>query len=83
MNLSAVITAKNEENVIKRCLTSIDFADEIIVIIDTNSTDNTAHPGDSCGGKCDLLTSLHQVGFNRATPVHHLRYQHYQRPRFG
>jgi glycosyltransferase involved in cell wall biosynthesis len=42
MKLSAIITAKNEEAVIKRCLTSVDFADETIIIIDSNSTDNTA-----------------------------------------
>lgn len=42
MSLSVIITAKNEENVIRRCLTSVNFADETIVIIDNNSTDNTA-----------------------------------------
>lgn len=40
--LSAIIIAKNEEQTIKRCLTSVGFADEIIVVIDSASTDKTA-----------------------------------------
>ena len=41
MNLSVIITAKNEESAIKRCLTSVNFAGETIVVIDSKSTDNT------------------------------------------
>lgn len=40
MKMSAVVLAKNEEKNIKRCLRSLDFCDEII-IIDDYSTDNT------------------------------------------
>lgn len=39
--LSAIIIAKNEQRHLADCLSSIDFADEIIVI-DDHSTDNTA-----------------------------------------
>lgn len=40
MKLSVVVLTKNEEKNINRCLKSLSFADEIIVI-DDNSTDNT------------------------------------------
>ncbi len=40
MKLSAVIIAKNEEEVIKDCFESLSWADEII-LIDTGSTDDT------------------------------------------
>jgi glycosyltransferase involved in cell wall biosynthesis len=40
MNLSAVIITKNEKKNIKRCLESIRWVDEILVV-DTGSTDNT------------------------------------------
>jgi glycosyltransferase involved in cell wall biosynthesis len=51
MNLSAIITAKNEEDVIKRCLDSVSFADETIVIIDNGSTDNTFQLATNHGAK--------------------------------
>lgn len=38
--LSAIIIAKNEEKMLSRCLSSLNFVDEI-VIIDTGSTDKT------------------------------------------
>lgn len=41
MQLSAIIITKNEEANIARCLESLSFADEIIVV-DAESTDNTA-----------------------------------------
>lgn len=40
MKLSAVVLTKNEEKNIERCLKSLDFCDEII-IVDDYSTDNT------------------------------------------
>ena len=39
--LSAIVIAKNEQDQLTRCLSSLKFADEIIVI-DNNSTDRTA-----------------------------------------
>ncbi len=51
MKLSAIITAKNEENTIKRCLTSVDFANETIVIIDDSSTDSTSQLATDHGAK--------------------------------
>jgi len=39
--ISAIVIAKNEEKMIKDCLTSLSFCDEIIVI-DNSSTDNTS-----------------------------------------
>lgn len=53
-NLSAIIIAKNEEHNIRRCLDSlIDVIDDIIVIIDYSTTDNTfkfvsEYPGINC-----------------------------------
>jgi len=41
VKISAVIAAYNEEKNIERCLRSVSFADEIIVV-DSHSTDKTA-----------------------------------------
>ena len=41
MKISVNVTALNEEN-IERCLKSASFADEIVVTIDSRTTDNTA-----------------------------------------
>lgn len=41
MKLSAVVIAKNEEDVLEGCLNGLKFADEIIVL-DNSSTDNSA-----------------------------------------
>ncbi len=48
MKLSAVILAKNEEKNITRCIKSIDFCDEIIVV-DDYSTDKTKAIAESLG----------------------------------
>ena len=48
--LSAVIITKNEEANIRRCLESVKFADEIIVI-DSNSTDKTTAIASQLGAK--------------------------------
>lgn len=56
MKLSAIIIAKNEESLIKPCLESLKFADEIIVI-DNNSTDKTADIAKSFGARIVKLES--------------------------
>ena len=40
MTISALIIARNEENKIEKCLSFLNFADEIVVILD-RSTDKT------------------------------------------
>lgn len=50
--ISAYIVASNEEVRIPRCLEAIkDFADEIIVVLDEKSNDNTAKIAESYGAK--------------------------------
>jgi (heptosyl)LPS beta-1,4-glucosyltransferase len=46
--ISAVILTKNEERHIERCIRSVDFADEIVVV-DSGSTDATQDIARSCG----------------------------------
>ncbi len=48
LNLSAVIITRNEESNIKRCMQSLQIADEIIVI-DSGSTDKTIEIAESMG----------------------------------
>lgn len=50
MKVSAVVITKNEEKNIKACLKALVWADEI-VIIDSNSTDNTAETASAYTGK--------------------------------
>ncbi len=50
MTISCVIITKNEEKMIKECLESISWADEIIVI-DSQSTDHTAHIAQKQGAR--------------------------------
>ncbi len=50
MNLSAVIIAKNEENLIADCIDGLSFCDEIVVI-DNESTDRTREIAESLGAK--------------------------------
>ncbi|MDA1169493.1 MAG: glycosyltransferase family 2 protein [bacterium] len=49
MNISVVIIAKNEEEKIADCVISAKFAKEVIVVIDTESTDKTAEIAHSLG----------------------------------
>lgn len=50
MSLSVIIIAKNEQAVIRRCLTSVAWADEIVVV-DSDSSDNTAEICRQLGAK--------------------------------
>jgi glycosyltransferase involved in cell wall biosynthesis len=48
MKLSAIVITKDEERVIERCLRSLAFCDEILVI-DSGSTDRTVELARACG----------------------------------
>lgn len=48
MNLSAIVITKNEERVIGRCLASLAFCDETI-LVDSGSTDRTLDIARECG----------------------------------
>ncbi|HVV39819.1 MAG TPA: glycosyltransferase family 2 protein [Nitrobacter sp.] len=48
--LSLIVITKNEEEAIARCLKSVKFADEIIVV-DSGSTDRTVEIARGCGAK--------------------------------
>lgn len=50
MRLSVIILTKNEEKTIERCMESVSFADEVI-LIDNGSVDNTVHRAEKAGGK--------------------------------
>jgi glycosyltransferase involved in cell wall biosynthesis len=50
MKLSAVLIVKNEEANLARCLQSLDWVDEIIVV-DTGSTDKTVAIAQAMGAK--------------------------------
>lgn len=58
MNITAIILAKNEENVIKKAIQSVSFCDEILVI-DDESTDSTGITARETGATV-LSHSLHK-----------------------
>jgi glycosyltransferase involved in cell wall biosynthesis len=60
VNLSVVMITKNEEHCIGRCLDSVSFADEIIVL-DSESTDQTAEIASSKGAQ--VFSSSDWPGF--------------------
>jgi len=49
MNIAVVIIAKNEQEVIADCIASVKFAQEVIVVIDKKSADNTSAIASSLG----------------------------------
>jgi len=64
MTLSVVIITKNEAAVISRCLASIAWADEIVVL-DTDSTDNTAEIARQHGAKVTILKDWPGFGMQK------------------
>ena len=68
--ISAVIIAKNEETMIRECLESLSFCDEIVVI-DNNSVDETVDIAESFSAKVYKSSStdfsqLRNLGLNKA-----------------
>ena len=51
--LSGIVIAKNEERVIERCLRSLEFCDEIL-LIDSGSSDGTSEIAHACGAQVIL-----------------------------
>lgn len=70
--LSVVISAHNEENNIKDCISSVKFADEVIVV-DSESTDKTSQMAKEAGArvfskKNNLMLNVNKnFGFTKAT----------------
>lgn len=69
-NISAIIIAKNEENMIADCLDSVSFCDEIIVV-DNGSEDKTADIAKRFGAKVflqksDSFSDLRNYGLRKA-----------------
>ena len=55
MGLSVILITKNEEANLKDCLESVSFANEII-IVDSQSTDQTISIAQSFGAKVEITT---------------------------
>ncbi len=71
MRISAIVIAKNEENMIADCLDSLSFCDEIIVV-DNGSQDRTVDVSERLGAKVLKLDSesfaqLRNFGFSKAS----------------
>lgn len=49
--LSCCIVACNEESIIRRCLTSVSFADECVVVLDSRSSDGTSEIARELGAR--------------------------------
>jgi len=58
--LSLIVITKNEERCIERCLRSVGFADDIVVV-DSGSTDRTVELAESCGAR--VLQTTDWPGF--------------------
>ena len=72
MNISVVISARNEESKLGRCLASVAWADEVVVI-DNSSTDGTARIAREFGAKVfrrpnNLMLNVNKnFGFEKAS----------------
>lgn len=70
IKITAIIIAKDEENLIGDCLESVKFCDEIIVV-DNNSKDKTVEISKKSGAtvystKTDKFSSMRNLGFSKA-----------------
>ena len=74
MNLSVIVITKNEEAVIRRCLESVAWADEIVVV-DSGSTDRTPDICRELGAKVQVTADWPGFGpqKNRALDLAHRR----------
>jgi len=67
-NISAVIITKNEKSNIERCLKSVQWADEIIVL-DNNSSDNTAQLAKNMGANIHINPKWQGFGLAKKLAV--------------
>jgi glycosyltransferase involved in cell wall biosynthesis len=73
--ISVIITTKNEENNITRCLAALKAFDEIIVV-DSNSTDNTVDMAQAYGVRVESFTWNGQYPKKRQWCLDNLRIKH-------
>jgi len=71
MTISGIVIARDEENLIKDCINSISFCDEIIVV-DNNSSDKTFSIAEKMGAKVfdiktDDFSKLRNYGLEKAS----------------
>ena len=72
--VSVLILARNEENNIKECIKSCDFADEVIVI-DDNSTDKTKEIAESLGARVINRSMNGDWGGQQTFAIHQAKYE--------
>ncbi|HQT81846.1 MAG: LPS biosynthesis protein [Ferrovum sp. 37-45-19] len=70
MSLSVIIIAKNESHDIVKCIESVSFADEIIVI-DGGSSDDTVAKAQACGAIVHVNSHWQGFGFQKNLALHH------------
>lgn len=70
--LSLIVITKNEERCIERCLRSVDFADDIVVV-DSGSTDRTVALAEACGARVLHTTDWPGFGPQKNRALHEAR----------
>lgn len=65
MSLSVIVIAKNEAGVIRRCLESVAWADEIVVL-DSGSTDATVEISKQCSARVETGTDWQGFGVQKS-----------------
>lgn len=70
MKLSAIVITKNEERVIERCLRSLAFCDEVL-LIDSGSTDRTLALAEAAGAKVHVHADWQGFGEQRNRGLAH------------